>query len=115
MIDREPAVSIQTQEDLNRAIRQVKQRIKKREQDLEQRWNRLPEETIKTTVGAILPVFISNRVAAVAWKLIKVLTGLLNGKTGGKPGDWQERLRSSAKQLGFFGLLRLVLSFWRGR
>jgi hypothetical protein len=101
-------------EDLHTEMRRVKQRIKEREHDLGDRWNRLPEEVVKASVSAILPAFMGNQVASGVWKLMKGVYDFFHGNTRDKTGNaWKDTLLGGAKQLGLFGVLKLLFSFWK--
>ena len=103
-------------EDLHAEIRRVKHRIKEREHDLGERWNRLPEEAVKASVTAILPAFMGNQVASGVWKLLKVVYDLMKGGKNDETGTgWKETLASGAKQVGLFGVLKLLFSIWKGK
>lgn len=62
---------IRNQEDLQRAVSLVKQRIRKREEDLEERWEQLPEAAAQTMIEAAVPMFLGNRLASVALRMGK--------------------------------------------
>ncbi|MES2330201.1 MAG: hypothetical protein V4539_11405 [Bacteroidota bacterium] len=103
-------------EDLHSEMRSVKQRLKERENDLSDRWNRLPEETIKASVTAILPAFMGNQVASGVWKLVKGAYDLLKGNNDDESGTgWKETLAGGAKQVGLFGVMKLLFSMWKGK
>lgn len=98
-------------EDLHQEIRQVKVRIRQRETDFKDRWKRLPEESIKATLGSIIPFFLRNKVAGTTWTLIKSALSLVKGaKTKSEePGDWKSFLLGNVKQLGIIAALKGVV------
>ncbi len=108
--------NINSLEDLHAEMREVKQRIRERENDLGDRWNRLPEETVKASVTAILPAFMGNQVASGIWKLVKGAYDLFV-KNGDEKTEhpWKNTLASSAKQIGLFGVLKMLFSMWKGK
>lgn len=107
---------INSLEDLHAEMRRVKQRIRERENDLGNRWNRLPEEAVKASVTAILPAFMGNQVASGIWKLVKGAYDLFLANGDGKTGHpWKETLVSGAKQIGLFGVLKMLFSMWKGK
>lgn len=61
------------------AIEKVEARIKVREIELENRFNRLPKEGLKSAVSMIVPGFISTKLTGItlsaAWSLIRIVTG----------------------------------------
>lgn len=103
-------------EDLHSEMRRVKQRLKEREDDLNGRWSRLPEEAVKASVTAILPAFMGNQVASGVWKLVKGVYDLLKGDKNDESGTgWKEMLAGGAKQVGLFGIMKLLFSMWKGK
>ncbi len=104
-------------ETLHTEMRRLKQRIKNREEMLAKRWNQLPGEAVKATAGAILPVFLGNELASGVAKLVKGAFELVKGKkTDDAPASgWKEMIAGGAKQLGFFGALKLVFSLLKGK
>jgi hypothetical protein len=111
------SIDINNIEDLHVEMRRVKQRIKEREQDLAERWSRLPEETVKASISAVLPAFMGNQVASGVWKLVKGVYELFSGNTiiSTEGNTWKETLASGARQVGLFGVLKLLFSFWKGK
>ncbi len=95
--------------DLEKEIRMVRARIKKREQALGERWKQVPGEAFKAGVGTVLPFFLNNKVAGSTWNLIKDAAGFILGKKGSENG--QGRLKTvwrDARKLGIFALLKGV-------
>lgn len=76
MINQVPPSRIRTATDLEREIKLVKLRIKAHEMDMKNRWKRLPEESIKATLGAVIPFFLKRKVAATTWSVLKGAAGL---------------------------------------
>ncbi len=110
----EPIHNIESQADLRAAIQEVKQRIAARERALEERWNKVPEESIKSTLGLVLPIFMNNRLAAGTWRVMRGAFRLLAGKTDGQ-GGFKEGLFSGARQLSIFAVLKFLYNLWTGR
>ena len=108
---------ITSQKMLREEIRRVDQRIHARENDLAERWNRLPEETVKATVGAILPIFIGKGLASGIWKLVKAGVDMVKGKKSDGPGDGglKSGMLAGASKLGIFAILKLLLNLWKGK
>ena len=107
---KQPTRTMTTFATLKDEIKLVKSRIKNREIDLENRWQRLPEESVKATFSIVLPVFISNKIAGGTWQLFQSVLGLFFGSN--KSSDAQSTLRDMllgpAKKVGVFTLLKLV-------
>jgi hypothetical protein len=103
---------IKTIEDLRAMQVMVKLRIKEREKDLAERLQKVPEETFKATVGAIVPAFLNNKVAGTTMAIVKAAIGLLFRKKS-KRGDAKDNLLSYARQLGIFSLLRAAYNLWK--
>ncbi len=110
----EPLHTIENQAALRAAIQEVKQRIAAREQALEERWNKMPEESIRATLGLVLPIFMNNRLASGAWRVMRGAFRLLAGKTDGQ-GEFKEGLLSGARQLSVFAVLKFLYNLWTGR
>ncbi len=106
------ANTVQSLTDLQAEIKLVKSRIKTRETDLEQRWDKLPEESLKATMGAVLPAFINDKIAGGTWQIVRALTSFIfNKNEEGKTPYWKELLSSSAQKFGLSAILKLVLGF----
>ena len=73
------STDINNLEDLHAEMRRVKHRIKDRENDLGERWNRLPEEAVKASITSILPAFMGKQVDSGVCKLVKGANDLLKG------------------------------------
>ena len=104
---------VTTLTDLQAEIKLVKKRIRTREIDLEERFQNLPEESLKATMGAVLPAFINNKIAGGTWQLLRGVAGLFFGQDKGtdKQASWEEIFLSPAKQLGIFALLKFVFGW----
>lgn len=98
-------------DDLQQEIRLVNARIKLRERDLKDRWERLPQESIKATLGSVIPFFLRNKVAGNTWTLIKSAISLFKGAKTSKevPADWKSFLLDNAKQLGWLAALKGIM------
>lgn len=94
--------------DLQKEIQMVNTRIKQQERDLKARWERLPQETIKATLGSVIPFFLRNQVAGKTWTLLKSAVSLFAGSKEKKVAvtDWKTFLLANAKQLGLIAALR---------
>jgi len=102
---------INTIEDLHALQAMVKLRIKEREKDLLERLQKLPQESIKATVGAVVPAFLNNRVAGTTWSILRGSIGLLfKKKTAGS--ELKDNIFASAKKLGLFTGLKALYKLW---
>lgn len=104
---------VQSLSDLQAEIKLVRSRIKLRETDLEKRWDKLPEESLKAAMGALLPAFINDKIASGTWQIVRAIGSFLfdKHKDGEAQPYWKELLASSAQKLGLSAILKLVLSF----
>lgn len=100
---------------LQAKIRSVKRSLKEQELDLSERWKQLPQETIKATVGTLIPFFLNNKVAGSTWRLLRTAMGLLIGKRMGGSDGLKENLWKSTRQLGMFTLLKGVFTLLKKR
>ncbi len=104
---------IHNMEDLEAMKVMLKIRIKDRERDLAERLHNLPQETIKATIGGVVPFFLRNKVAGTTWQLVRGSLGLIFGKNAGSKTGIKESLLSSAKKLGLFTLLKTAIGLWK--
>lgn len=101
-------LQINTLEDLQAAKIFLKMRVKQRERDLAERYHRLPVEVIKSTVGTIIPFFLSNKVAGVTFQLLKAGMRMFFRKKASPKENIKETIVSSAKNLGFVTLAKAL-------
>lgn len=79
---------IRSQEDLLRAIDQLKGEIDRQEKDLSERVQKVPGQLFKSATGAIVPAVLSTATLSGAWNLLKLvpvaqsLFSLIRKKTG---------------------------------
>jgi len=103
---------IDTLDDLKTEIRLVRARIKTHEQDLGERWKKLPEESFKSAIGIILPFYLTNKVAGKSWQLVSSVANLLNFNKD-KRTSFKKDVVGNAKQLGLFTALRTAYKLWK--
>lgn len=105
--------SVQSLSELQTEIKHVRSRIKAREADLEKRWDKLPEESLKAAMGAVLPAFINDKIAGGTWQIVRAIGSLIfvKNKEGEAQPYWKELLGSSAKKFGLSAILKLALGF----
>ena len=102
---------INSLKELQSEIRKVKSRLKEKEADLEERWEKLPKETAKATLGAAAPFLINNVVASKTWGLVQNAgTFLFTGDKG--KSDLKNTLLKSAKQIGVITAIKGLYRFW---
>jgi hypothetical protein len=107
---------IQNWSSLRAAREQLRVRIREREGRLETAWKQIPEETLKMAIGAVLPAFLSERLAGGLLGVIRGAWSFLGaGKTGEEGAEWRTYLGKTLRQVGVFGLLRLILGFFGGK
>lgn len=111
--------NIQNLEDLQKEIRKVNGRIKQHELELKSRWERLPQESIKATLGAVIPLFLRNKVAGGTWTFLKAAVSMFIGSktkvADPLPGNWKSFLLGNAKQLGIYAVLKGALNLVKKR
>lgn len=105
--------TVQSLSDLQAEIKLVRSRVKTREADLEKRWDKLPEESLKAAMGAVLPAFINDKIAGGTWQIVRAIGSFLfdKHKDGEAQPYWKELLASSAQKFGLSAVLKLVLGF----
>ena len=101
--------SINSLEDIAVAKREVRSRIKRREQELSVRLEQLPQETFKATLGLVVPAFINNKIAGRSWNLLKDAIGLLSPFNTDKISLWKD----IARQVGLVGLAKVALGLFK--
>ena len=93
--------------DLQAAIIITKQRVRESEADIQDRWKRLPQETIKATVGSIVPMFLNNAMASGSWGVLKGLANFFKRKKENEKG-WKEEVITPAKKIGVSAILKML-------
>lgn len=113
--------TITSMADLRAEMQRVKDRVGDHEQELGQRWKKMPGEVLKSftggLVGRIVPLFIGGEMGAGAFKLVKGLFELIKTKKKGEDADgkWKSDLTGGAAKLGLFTGLKLLMSLWKGK
>ncbi|RXK81206.1 hypothetical protein [Filimonas effusa] len=118
MINQPPPSRIRTLNELEREIKLVKLRLKVHEADMKDRWKRLPEESIKATLGAVIPFFLRQKVASNTWSFIKVISNMFfsSSKTATVAGGgWKDILLGNAKKWGILAGVQGVLKMIKNR
>ncbi len=94
--------------ELQAHIKLLKQNIKESETDFNNRWERLPQETIKVAVGWVIPFFLNNWMATGAWDLLKGIVPFFkkNKDKGGE--DWKETVTGTTKKFGVSAILKTL-------
>jgi hypothetical protein len=117
MINQVSMSQINNSNDLEREIKLVKLRLKSHELDLKDRWKRLPEESIKATLGAVIPLFLRRKVASNTWSLIKGVAGLFfnKSKVETSGGGWKDLLLGNAKKWGVLAAAQGIFNAIKNR
>ncbi len=102
-------MGINTLEDIKEAKKLVKRRIKLREEDLESRLQRIPQEAFKATTGLIIPAVLNNKIADRSWNLAKDVLGLISPFSTNKFALWKD----VAKQIGVVSLAKMALGMFK--
>lgn len=116
-MEKHKPIPVNSLASLRAEMGRVKETIAAREASLVQRANRLPAETFKAAVAAILPAVIGGGMASGLWKLGKGIFELLVKNKGedGKESPWKDTLIGGAKKMGIVGVAKLLFSLWRGK
>ncbi|MEP6597397.1 MAG: hypothetical protein ABJA71_15700 [Ginsengibacter sp.] len=104
---------IETLEDLQAEIRKVKTGLKTQEKELEERWDRLPRETFKSTAGAVIPFVIDSVIAARTFGIVKGATGIIFGSLLKGKGDLKKNLLIGAKKIGVLTMLKAASGLFK--
>lgn len=103
--------------ELQQQIKLLKQQVRESEADFQERWKRLPNETVKATVGSIIPFLITNKIALGGWKMIRGLGKIFTSKK--EEGDeeqksnWKETLAGTAKEIGLASGLKMLYGLFK--
>lgn len=105
---------IDSLDDLQKEIRRVKLQIEQDNIDIKQDIKLLPRETIRATVGSILPLFLKAKVADNTWGIIQTVASFLvaNPFKKGNAGAASSPLLNVAKQVGFFAAVTGIKKFF---
>ncbi len=90
--------------DLKAEIRRLKISVKHREADMQERLHRLPQETVKATVGSIVPLFVNNSVAGGAIHLINTVRKLIFSRNRTK--TLKHEAMADVKKIGLIAAIR---------
>ena len=89
--------------------------IKIQEQELSERLNKLPHETMKATVGAVVPSVVSNLVTGKSIGLVTSVLGFMLGKRSFKNTAVKQSTSAIAKGIGVFTTLKGAYTLWKKR
>jgi hypothetical protein len=101
--------------ELRVEIRNVHARVKLQERDLNERLNRLPEESIKATVSSVIPSAIGSFLPGKSAALVTGALGLLLGKGDFEKGGWKDKATGIARQVSLFAILKGAYNLWTKR
>lgn len=111
------SLSIGSLAELRAEMNRMKNSVALQEAALVQRATRLPAETAKAVVTALVPALIGGELASGLWRLGKGLFEYFRDrKSGGdQSAAWKETLTGSARKLGVVSIMKLLFSLWKGR
>lgn len=104
---------IKNMEELRAEIVATKAGIKLRERELAERWQQAPSEAVKTAAGAVVSTFLSKKIAVQGFELVKTATQKMFGKKGDEAAKNKSDIFSSAKKIGFYAALGLLLNWYK--
>ena len=103
-MSKETTLNIRTIEELRAEMTRVEARIMVAENDLHERWNRLPAESVKAATGSVLTLVLSNGLGSVLLKIITTMVTTVRTATAKEEGN-------ATTRSGFWGnLLQIGLS-----
>jgi CRISPR/Cas system-associated exonuclease Cas4 (RecB family) len=102
---------INDMKELKAEIRRLKKIVRYREIELGERIKQLPQETVKATVGSIVPAFLNNSVAGGTLGLLNTVRKLIFNRAKGK--DLKEEVIADAKRIGIIALAKGVFGLLR--
>jgi len=97
--------NINSIEDLLNEQREVKLRIRQREQILQSHLQKLPGELVKTGIAAAIPAFLTGKATSVGLNAAGKLVNFAFSKVGDKDAGG---LYKAVKQVGLFTIMRLA-------
>lgn len=109
---------IDTLAQLDAEILKVKQRIRSNESQIKADTKKIPVETIKATLGKIMPMFAKAKVADEAFSAVQTLAGgivasFFNAKRNGT--SFKQGVADTFRQIGFVGTVKAVVELLRAR
>ena len=99
-------------EDLKSEINALRRSVKMQEEDLAIRLNKLPHETMKATVGSVVPVVVKGLVSRSSIGIISTVLGLVLGKKTHAAGV-AKSAGNVVKKLGVITLLKGTYALWK--
>jgi hypothetical protein len=108
-----PISHISNMGELKAEIRKLKISVKRREADMQERLHRLPQETVKATVGSIVPLFVNNSVAGGAIRIISTLRKLFFNRRKNK--ELKHEVIDDVKKIGLIAALRGIAGLLKKR
>lgn len=102
-------------EELRAEIRNVHARVKLQERDLNERLNRLPQESMKATVSNVVPAVVGSFLPGKSAALVTGALGLLLGRGNFAKGGWKDKATGIARQVSLFAILKGAYNLWKKR
>ncbi|MDE1193333.1 MAG: hypothetical protein PW786_14490 [Arachidicoccus sp.] len=104
--------------ELDTEIFRVKKRIQTSEKIIKTDAKKIPVETIKSTLGAVLPRFATAKAADEAFGAVQTLAGgivasFFNAKRNGT--TFTQGVADTFRQIGFVGTVKAIFQLIRGR
>ncbi len=116
-MSKETTLNIRTIEELRSEMTRVEARIMVAENDLRERWNRLPAESVKAATGSVVTLVLANGLGSVLLKIVTTLVGNIRKaatkegeKTVTGSGIWGNLL-----QLGLIPIIELFYNILNNR
>lgn len=103
---------------LDAEILKIKQRVRLNESHIKADTRKIPVETVKATLGKIMPAFAKAKVADEAFSAVQTLAGgivasLFNSKRNGT--SFKQGVADTFRQIGFIGTVKAVIELLRAR
>jgi|GEM_PF-1888262 len=108
---------INSLEDIDQEIRNLKRRIREREHELGEDFKKIPKEAVKASLGSFIPLFKKDTPAQKAFGTAQtIVSGLIAAFVAGKKGGgFKKGLAAVLSQLSFAGTARAVASYFANR
>lgn len=101
--------NINTLKELKEEIELLKISLKEEEQQLEDRFRKMPAHFIKSTADNLLPSFLNKLIANGTWKLLLSSAAMFANPFSGK-FSFKKNIVGSAKKLGVIALIKGVIT-----
>ena len=106
--------NINNEKDLKEEINFLKASLRKEEDELEERFRRLPQQLVKTGADTLLPSFINKMIANGTWKILLSSVAMFANPFA-KGFSLKKNIVGSAKKLGLLALIKGAYNYWSNR